>query len=240
MFSYRQLIEILPDKSLMELKDFAPNSDWLKSPREGGSLRRRTFSFFVDLFCVLLTTRLLMASYISYLKTFMYLMGERSQYLLTSQMHKIEFSVITVVFFGYFFLSYYMGNGKTPGKILFRLKVVPTDNPLELLSFKQSLKRSAGYIFCYLTGFVLFTLPYFNKDNAGIPDMFSSTNVLTEDEYALLVQANALEIERKENFGHQIEMDFNQAIQDNIIYLPGPEYFLDNSSTEIEDEEKVA
>lgn len=221
----------------MDLKDFTQNSDWLKSPRKGGSLRRRTFSFFVDLFCILLTTRLLMASYISYLKTFMYLMGDKSQHLLTSQMHKVEFSVITVVFFGYFFLSYYMGNGKTPGKILFRLRVVPSENPTSLLTFKESMKRTFGYMFCYLTGFVLFAIPYFNKERAGIPEMFSGSKVLTEEEYAI-AQREAKESQQEtEEVETQMELDFNTVVAKNVIYLPGPEYFMD---TEEDDEEKEA
>jgi uncharacterized RDD family membrane protein YckC len=209
----------------MELKDFTPNASWLKSPREGGILRRRTFSFFVDLFCILLTTKLLMASYMSYLKTFMYLMGEKSQYLLTSQMHKVELSVISVVFFGYFFLSYYMGNGKTPGKILFRLRVVPTDNPSSLLTLSESLKRTMGYFFCYITGFVLFALPYFNKNRDGLPDLFSSSKVLTEEQYKVAVSE---EFKTKE-MGTQLELDFNAKIvnDQNVIYLPGPDFYND-------------
>lgn len=227
----------------MELKDFTPNSDWFKSPREGSSLRRRTFSFFVDLFCVLLTTRLLMASYISYLKTFMYLMGDKSQYMLTSQMHKVEFSVITVVFFGYFFLSYYMGSGKTPGKILFRLRVVPEDNETELLTFTQSFKRTSGYIFCYLTGFFLFAIPYFNKKRAGLPDMFSGSKVLTEDAYQAALVAKKEEAEKDKLAGEQIEMDFSAEVVEaeaapNIIYLPGPDFY--NEAIDKDDEDKAA
>lgn len=220
----------------MDLKDFSPNSEWFKSPREGSSLRRRTFSFFVDLFCVLLTTRLLMASYISYLKTFMYLMGEKTQYVLTSQMHKVEFSVITVVFFGYFFLSYYMGSGKTPGKILFRLRVVPTNSEEDLLSFTESIKRTAGYLFCYLTGFVLFAIPYFNKNRSGIPDMFSGSKVMTEEAYQALLKEKKAEVEKEELAGTQMELDFTAEIvpAENIIYLPGPEFY--NHSSKEEDE----
>lgn len=218
----------------MELKDFTPNASWLKSPREGGILRRRTFSFFVDLFCILLTTRLLMASYISYLKTFMYLMGEKSQYMLTSQMHKVELSVISVVFFGYFFLSYYMGNGKTPGKILFRLRVVPTEKPTELLSLNASFKRTVGYFFCYITGFVLFAFPYFNKKREGIPDIFSSSKVLTEEQFKACVKDQKNQKEE----GMQMEFDFDATIieSEKIIYLPGPEFYNDSN----EDKDKKA
>ena len=219
----------------MDLMNFTKNSDWLKSPRKGGILRRRTFSFFLDLFCILLTTRLLMASYISYLKTFMYLMGDKSQHLLTSQMHKVEFSIITVVFFGYFFLSYYMGSGKTPGKILFRLRVVPSDNPTSLLTFKQSMKRTFGYMFCYLTGFVLFSIPYFKKDRSGIPEMLSGSKVLTEDEFAMAKQEALIKEQEVQTSETQIELDFSQPVPSNIIYLPGPEYFLNDDEEDSED-----
>lgn len=182
-----------------------------------------------------------MASYISYLKTFMYLMGEKTQLLLTSQMHKVEFSVITVVFFGYFFLSYYMGNGKTPGKILFRLRVVPSERETELLSFNESIKRTAGYLFCYLTGFILFALPYFNKNRSGIPDMFSGSKVLTEDAYKAALEAKKIEEEKEELLGHQMELDFTaEVVSDkNIIYLPGPDFYQDPKEDK-EDEEDMA
>lgn len=225
----------------MDLKDLSPNSDWLKSPRKGGSLRRRTFSFFLDLFCVLLTTKLLMASYISYLRTFMFMMGEKSQALLTTQMHKVEFSVITVVFFGYFFLSYYMGAGKTPGKILFRLRVVPNRNETELLTFKESIKRTSAYLFCYLTGFVLFAIPYFNKNKEGLPDMFSDSKVMTEEAYQAMLKSAKEENQIDTTAGEQLELDFTPVVvaPENIIYLPGPEFYKDQV-IEDDDEDKAA
>lgn len=161
-------------------------------------------------------------------------MGEKSQFMLTSQMHKVELSVISVVFFGYFFLSYYMGNGKTPGKILFRLRVVPTENPAQLLSLTSSFKRTLGYFFCYITGFILFALPYFNKNREGLPDIFSSTHVLTEEQY----KATVAEYLESKLTGTQLELDFNAKIvkDENIIYLPGPEFYSDSSS----DDKKAA
>ncbi len=160
----------------------------------------------------------------------MYLMGEKSQFMLTSQMHKVELSVISVVFFGYFFLSYYMGNGKTPGKILFRLRVVPTDNPTELLSLATSFKRTVGYFFCYITGFVLFALPYFNKSREGLPDIFSSSQVLTEETYKIKVS----EFEESKETGTQLELDFQAKIIDDekVIYLPGPEFYNDSADSD--------
>lgn len=159
-------------------------------------------------------------------------MGEKSQYLLTSQMHKVELSVISVVFFGYFFLSYYMGNGKTPGKILFRLRVVPTDNPTQLLTLSESFKRTVGYFFCYITGFVLFALPYFNKNRDGLPDLFSSSQVLTEEQYKVAVREGMKESE----IGSQLELDFNAKIIDHekVIYLPGPEFYKDSNDSDKE------
>ncbi len=224
----------------MDLQDLSPNSDWLKSPRQGGSLRRRTFSFFLDLFCVLLTTKLLMASYISYLKTFMFMMGDKSHSLLTNQMYKVEFSVITVVFFGYFFLSYYMGAGKTPGKILFRLRVVPNRKETDLLTFKESLKRTSAYLFCYITGFVLFAIPYFNKNKAGLPDMFSDSKVMTEEDYQLMLKIEKEESKKEQISSEQLELDFTLQVvsQENIIYLPGPEFYKDQDKKD--DEDKAA
>lgn len=222
----------------MDLKSFTQNSYWPKSPREGGVLRRRVFSFFVDLFCILLTSKLLMASYLSYLNTFMYIMGDKSQYLLSSQLHKVEFSIITVVFFGYFFLSYYLGNGKTPGKVLFKLKVVPISNPIELLSFTQSLKRAICYVFCYLTGFILFAIPFFTKSRSGVPEMFSKSEVLTEDQFKVIVQSiKSKEIEQN-LVETQMVFNFNQKNLENLVYLPGPEYF--NNADEDEDEKQAA
>lgn len=159
-------------------------------------------------------------------------MGEKSQYMLTSQMHKVELSVISVVFFGYFFLSYYMGNGKTPGKILFRLRVVPTDNPTNLLTITESFKRTVGYFFCYITGFVLFALPYFNKNRDGIPDLFSSSHVLTEEKYKEVLS----EFQEQAEETTQLELDFNAKIipEENIIYLPGPEFYKQSNNEDKE------
>ena len=143
--------------------------------------------------------------------------------MLTSQMHKVELSVISVVFFGYFFLSFYMGNGKTPGKILFKLRVVPTNGPTELLTLNESFKRTLGYFFCYVTGFILFALPYFNKNRDGLPDLFSSSHVLTEEQYKLLLSQKTEQDETES----QLELDFNSSIidEDKVIYLPGPDFY---------------
>ena len=131
-----------------------------------------------------------------------------------------------------------MGNGKTPGKILFRLRVVPADNPMNLLSFTESIKRTFGYMFCYLTGFVLFAIPYFNKNRSGIPDMFSNSKVLTEQEYLAYREVAKQEQSELEVSGVQMELDFKKVVNENIIYLPGPEYF--SPSDEEDDDEKVA
>lgn len=143
-------------------------------------INKRTFAFTLDLFLIILINKAIMLTYMSTLNIVFYHLPVAVQKNLIEYLPHISFHILLLVFGGYFFFSYFLGEGKTPGKLLFNLKVQSLSSNDKELSFKECFLRTAGYFVCYLTGLILFAIPYFNKKGTGLPDFLSSTQVIDE------------------------------------------------------------
>jgi uncharacterized RDD family membrane protein YckC len=156
-------------------------------------LKKRIWAFSVDLIAIVIMQRLLILSFANFLRTFFYQLPYNSQFNLQTNMTQIHLSTLAMVFVGYFFLSYYLGEGKTPGKMLFGLRVYPdhrVSHDRHHLGFMECLSRSVSYLFCYLLGSILFLMPFLRVDARGVPDFLSGTSVYDEEEYKAYLKAH--------------------------------------------------
>jgi uncharacterized RDD family membrane protein YckC len=164
---------------------------WEKA-REG-KLKKRFYAFFTDLFIIGLLQKFLVYSYISFVsETFIQAPFAVRQSLL-GNVAQLRLSTLLFTFFSYFLVSYYMGHGKTIGKTLFNLRVLSHEGAHEELSFMESFMRTVGYTTCYATGSFLFGIVFLRNDQRGIPDFFSQTEVITEEELELILEQEKLE-----------------------------------------------
>tara|TARA_R110002049_G_scaffold237190_5_gene410281 strand:- start:146 stop:694 length:549 start_codon:yes stop_codon:yes gene_type:complete len=143
--------------------------------------KHRVYAFTFDMFMVGMTSKLIMLTYRSFFTSFFYQLKYHVQQSVVAGLPVVHLSVLMAVFFSYFFISYYTSEGKTLGKMIFGLRVYSPAKPEIHLSLAESAKRSLGYLVCYVTGLFLFALPLFRKDQKGVPDFFSNTEVVFED-----------------------------------------------------------
>ncbi len=163
---------------------------WEKA-REG-KLKKRFYAFFTDLFIIGLLQKFLVYSYITFVsETFIQAPLAVRQSLL-SNVGQLRLSTLLFTFFSYFLVSYYMGHGKTIGKTLFNLRVLSHEGAQEELSFMESFMRTVGYTTCYATGSFLFGIILLRSDQRGLPDFFSQTEVITEEELELIQEEERL------------------------------------------------
>ncbi|MBH47557.1 MAG: hypothetical protein CME71_05255 [Halobacteriovorax sp.] len=143
--------------------------------------KHRVYAFTFDMMMIGITSKLVMLTYTSFLKNFFHQLRYQVQDSIATGLPVIHFSVLMTVFFSYFFLSLYTSEGKTLGKMVFGLRVYSKEKPELHLGLGESFRRTMGYLVCYATGLFLFALPMLRKDRRGLPDMFSSTEVVFED-----------------------------------------------------------
>lgn len=158
----------------------------VKSSSDPIILKKRTYAFTLDLFFIAVINKAIMYTYINFLETFFYQLPISFQMNINGQLAKANGISIMIIFWGYFVLSYYMGEGKTPAKMLFGLKVHSPHSSDNHLSFKASVLRTSAYFICCFTGVFLIAIPFLRRDKKGLPDWFSNTHVVTEDEIAVV------------------------------------------------------
>ncbi|WP_034719609.1 RDD family protein [Bacteriovorax sp. DB6_IX] len=157
-----------------------------KLPAKNEVRKSRTYAFVFDLYCIVLLTNFICFTWMSFVNGFITNMA-----LTHRDVAKTLFSgsynlSLAIVYTSYFFFSYYLNNGKTLGKMLFKLQVYGNGNRNGELSAKEAFTRSVGYLFCNLLSFIPFVTIYFRKDMKSIADYISKTHVLREDEAAIL------------------------------------------------------
>lgn len=183
---------------------------WEKA-REG-KLKKRFYAFFTDLFIIGLLQKFLVYSYITFVtETFIQAPTTVRQSLL-GNVGQLRLSTLLFTFFSYFLVSYYLGHGKTIGKTILNLRVLSHEGPEEELSFMEAFMRTIGYTTCYATGSFLFGIVLLRQDRRGLPDLFSQTEVITDEEMELLLEEKELlaqyrkETETYERQGTQLDL----------------------------------
>ncbi len=159
-----------------------------------GKLKKRFYAFFTDLFFIGIIQKALVFTYVAFINNSFYRSSIDIKSLLVNNLWQMRLSTLVFTFFSYFLVSLYMGHGKTLGKTFFNLRVVSHEGEPQDLSFMEAFMRTMGYTTCYVAYSVLFCLPLFRKDQKGLPDLFSQTEVLTEEEFNLLYAQSASEL----------------------------------------------
>ena len=147
----------------------------------------RVYAFFTDLLFIGFIHKFILLTYVNFVNELFYQLPILVRTKLFNDMFSLKLSTLILTFFSYFLCSLYFGRGKTPGKTIFALCVVPKNKELEEISFFMVLKRTIGYSACYISAFynpflpiVLFSFPLFMKNGIGIPDFLSQTKVMTD------------------------------------------------------------
>ncbi|MCP4911849.1 MAG: RDD family protein [Oligoflexia bacterium] len=151
---------------------------------KGQLLRKRISAFAVDVFIIGLIEKALWIGYFAFTSEAFKLLPYSIKASLSLQSYSIRLPIILTVYFTYFLASLYMGEGKTVGKHLFGLRVRSHEGDPYELSFMESFMRTVGYTTCYASAFFFFSISVFRKDGRGLPDFFSQTETLTNEQFA--------------------------------------------------------
>lgn len=178
--------------SAKEFREEEIYNDKVTAARKG-IMKKRFYAFFTDLFAIGLIQKVLVLSYVEFVNEALHQMPFALKSKLISNVGELRLSTLLMTFFSYFFVSLYLGHGKTLGKTIFHLRVVGEETQTGDLTFFESLMRTIGYTVCYIGMVFPFALPFFRKDRKGFPDFFSQTSVITEEEFQLLQEINVQE-----------------------------------------------
>ena len=146
-------------------------------------MRKRVLAFCVDLYAILIIKVMMTLAYTSFFKSFFFQLPAYKQKQMIEGIQWLDLLTTPIVFFTYFVLSYFSGEGKTIGKLMFKLTVVRPDLKNDYFpTIKEALMRTLGYCACYMTLGVLFLLPFIRKDKKSLSDLFSNTTVWSDQD----------------------------------------------------------
>lgn len=177
-------------------------------------LRQRIYAFSIDLFAILALNKVMTLIYMWYLKKFSWPLF-RAFSDSPQLVQETEIITLFLLYINYFFVSLYLSQGKTLGKTLIGLKIVDKESPGKI-GLTQSFLRSFGYTLCYLGGLVLFTLPFLNRKQKGVPDWLSHTQVISEKQWEQVQEFHSrqLKIQQEKSWGDEINISGHGPEQD--------------------------
>ncbi len=156
-------------------------------------LKKRTYAFSVDFALILVLNKAAVLSYTNFIRTIFYQLAPQTQHKILLSYDYVQFSTLWIVFWSYFVLSYYLGEGKTPGKIFFGLQTFSSKTN-DGLTLTESLVRTMGHFVCLVTGLFLFAMPFLRKDQKSLADIISETWVSKESTVSEAQLAPVLEL----------------------------------------------
>lgn len=143
-------------------------------------IQKRILAFTIDIFVILFLQKALLWAYKDLLHNMMVHMPMYEKKITQAYLPLMEFFTILTVYFFYFSISLYWGQGRTLGKAILGLKVysLSSEHGPNLL---ESFQRALGYLVCYMSANLLFILPVIRKDGKGLADWISGTFVVPEN-----------------------------------------------------------
>ncbi len=145
--------------------------------------KKRFYAFNVDLYAIIIFHKIGLYSYINFINNSFENAPINIKRALLGNIDQMYISTFLFTYFSYFLVSFYLGHGKTIGMTFFDLKTVGHEGSPRELSFMESFMRTLGHTVNYLLIFTPFLINLFRKDNKGLPDFFSQTEILTEKEF---------------------------------------------------------
>lgn len=143
----------------------------------GHIIKKRTYAFTLDLFLIILLNKVLINSYALYLQTVFYHFPPKKQLMMIASLEQVFLGVFALLFFSYFTFSFYLGNGQTPGKMLFAVKVVNAKNDGPA-AFWQSAVRTIFQAASCILFFLPFASLFIGQTGRGLHDWASGTKII--------------------------------------------------------------
>ena len=138
-------------------------------------LLRRFYAYFIDLFLISLGTKLLLITYLDFMTHHFPFLAPS----LARNLPQIGFFCQYLTFTTYFFLSLYLSEGKTIGKLCTGLKVVSNNGESSLGLFRCFL-RAGGAFFSTTFMMLPYLLAFIRKDGRGFHDFLGNSQTISD------------------------------------------------------------
>ncbi|OIQ18986.1 MAG: hypothetical protein BM556_06795 [Bacteriovorax sp. MedPE-SWde] len=157
-----------------------------KLPKNKEVRKSRTYAFITDLYCIVFLNKFVSFAWMTFVNKYISNIALGNKGAAKTLFTGTSNLSLAIIYTSYFFFFYYLAEGRTIGKMLFKLKVYANHERSRSLSAKESFTRSIGYLFCNFLFFIPFATIYFRKDSKSIADYISGTYVLRDDELIIL------------------------------------------------------
>lgn len=189
---------------LINLKDKTTISTVGPSRKE--TLKKRCYAFITDLYAIVFINKYMAFAWSAIINNYV-----ANTTLSNPKASKLIFNGISnlslpIIFMGYFFFSYYLGDGRSLGKMLFGLKVYSNENRKNSLSAKECLSRSLGYLFSNYLLYIPFLTSFVRSDMKSINDFISQTTVYSDKEIAFIESLESSAANQSEDASEQIDL----------------------------------
>lgn len=154
-------------------------------PSRKETLKRRVYAFITDLYAIVFFNKFLAFCWTSAVNTYISNLALGKYSASKTLFNGVETISLPIVIVSYFFFSYFLNEGKTFGKMLFRLKVYSNTKNQEL-TVMEALSRSITYILYSYFFYLPFIINFIRKDMKSVTDYVSQTTVMTDEEFAVL------------------------------------------------------
>lgn len=145
-------------------------------------LKKRIMAFSIDLMAIGIFEKVALLTMKSALSGMLLYASSSIQHEVSPIIRRFELPMLLGCYVGYFFCCYLLTEGHTLGKSMMNLRVHRPHEHGGALTPREAMMRTWGYLFCYMSAGLLFTIPMLSKSQKGIPDWLSGTIVSDEDE----------------------------------------------------------
>ncbi len=170
-----------------KVSEFSIHKPIQKLSEPDGHLVKRGSALVFDIATIAFLKTLLHSAYLVFVSEFLSPFSYLIKKELSSPNMGLHILIFAIVFISYFFISGLLLEGGTIGKKIMGLKVVNNDfiqnprNEDSSLLITQSLKRSIGYLACYLSFGTFFVFHFSSEDKRGLPDFLSNTRTVSDE-----------------------------------------------------------
>lgn len=170
-----------------ELKPFNGTSSDFQSQKPAANLVARGAAFFLDIAAIGLIKSSVDAAYYLFISEFLGVFNKSAIIMKTQQNIPLQILSYLLVFSAYFFFTNFVLEGKTLGKKVMGLTIIPEsfvtveDDQNISLNFKQCFYRVLGYNLCYLSFGTFFIFNFSSEDKRGLADYLSGTRTVTDE-----------------------------------------------------------
>lgn len=151
--------------------------------------QKRIYSFMVDFAFIMVMNAAVHTSYSVFVSEYYAPISRSLRHQLIQTNSGLQVGVFMLLYMSYFFYSMFVLNGKTFGKMVFKLKTVTNDYIFDedekesTLGVRQSFRRSFGYLTYFLSFGTFFIFSILSEDRRGIPDYFSNSRTVSNEWY---------------------------------------------------------